>query len=364
MEMALPILLKYIFREYLKILFLCLATLVLVYITIDFFSKIGRLIQEDASFRLILIYFGLKIPKTVFDVSPIAMLVSTLILLGFQSRNNEIVALKSNGVSLLYATSPLLILAFTLSLLLCLGNRSFIPLTKQRTDFVRFVKIKKFQEQAYYGQSQIWVRDGRRTFLNIGLVDPINRVLHDVTLYKLRDDFTLEERIQTKRVQYENGAWIMYQGRVLEFSENGKMTENVFEKQTATFQRKPQEFKGLDIDTDKMKFDELKKYINRLDKDGYDVKRYRVDLYNKVSLPFVNFVMALVAIPFGLVETRSRGVARGVGISLLIGSCYWIVHSIALSLGHAGLIPPLLASSLANLLFLATGVYLYLGIRQ
>jgi lipopolysaccharide export system permease protein len=363
-EMNLPILLKYIFREYIKILLLCLATLVLVYITIDFFSKIGRLIQENASFRLIFLYFGLKIPKTVFDIAPIAMLVSTLILLGLQSRNNEIVALKSNGVSLNYATSPILILAFAASLLLGLGNLSFIPLTKQKTDFVQFVKIKKYQEQAYYGQSHLWIRDGRHTFLNIGLVDPINRVLHDVTLYKLRDDSTLQERIQAKRVQYENGAWIMYQGRVMDFSEDGKVTEDLFDKQTATFQRKPQEFKGLDIDTDKMKFGELKKYINRLDKDGYDVRRYRVDLYNKLSLPFVNFVMSLIAIPFGLVETRSRGVARGIGISLLIASGYWIVHSIALSFGHAGLIPPLLASSLANLLFLSIGVYLYLGIRQ
>ncbi|HET6465874.1 MAG TPA: LPS export ABC transporter permease LptG [Nitrospiria bacterium] len=359
-----PILLKYIFREYIKILLLCLAMLVLVYTTIDFFSKIGRLIQENASFPLILLYFGLKIPKTVFDVAPIAMLVATLIHLGLLSRHNEIVAMKSNGVSLLYATAPILILAFALSLFLGLCNLSFVPLTRQKTDFVRFVKIKKFAEQAYYGQSQLWLRDGRHTFLNIRLADPINRVLHDVTIYKVRDDFTLEERIEAKRIQYENGTWTMYQGRALDFLTDGNMTESSFEKQTVALERKPKEFKGLDIDTDKMKFKELNRYIKLLDKDGYDVRRYRVDLYNKVSLPFVNFVMSLMAIPFGLVETRSRGIARGVGISLLIGSCYWIVLSIALALGHAGLIPPFLAGGTANVLFLAVGLYLYLGIRQ
>jgi len=113
-----------------------------------------------------------------------------------------------------------------------------------------------------------------------------------------------------------------------------------------------------------MRFIELRKYINRLSKDGYEVDRFRVDLYNKISLPFVNFVMTLIAIPFGLVQSRSRGIARGVGISLFIGSCYWIIHSIALSMGHADLIPPLLASGFANLLFLSAGLYLYLGIRQ
>lgn len=359
-----PILLKYILREHLKIFSLCLAMLLLVYLTIDFFGKIGRLVQEDGSLSMIILYFGLKIPKIVFDVAPIGLLIATLIILGLLSRHNEIVAMKSNGISLLYATSPILILAFALSLLLGAGNLSFIPLTKQKVDFVRAVKIKKYEEQSYYGQSRLWLRDGRRTFLNIGFADSIHRVLHDVTLYRLRDDFTLEETIEAKRIQNENGTWMMYEGRIRRFSEDGTMTESSFEKETIALKRKPEEFKGLDVNTDKMKFAELRKYINRLAKDGYEVDRFRVDLYNKISLPFVNFVMTLIAIPFGLVETRSRGVARGVGISLFIGSCYWIIHSIALSMGHAGLIPPLLASGFANLLFLSVGLYLYLGIRQ
>ncbi len=359
-----PILLKYILREYMKILTLCLGMLLLVYLAIDFFGKIGRLVQEDASFSMILLYFGLKIPKILFDVAPIGILIATLIALGILSRYNEIVAMKSNGISLLYVTSPILMTAFVLSLLLGAANLSFIPMTKQKSDYVRSVKIKKNEERSYYGQNRLWLRDGRHTFINIDFADSIHRVLHKATIYKLRDDFTLEETIEAKRIEYENGTWVMYEGRVRRFSTDGTMTENGFEKEPADLNRKPEEFKGLGVDTETMKFSELRKYINRLAKDGYDVARFRVDLYSKISLPFANFVMTLIAIPFGLVETRSRGVARGVGISLLIGSCYWIIHSVALSMGHAGLIPPLLAASFASLLFLSIGVYRYLGIRQ
>jgi len=359
-----PILLKYILREYLKVLALCLGMLLLVYLAIDFFGKIGRLVQEDASFSMIFLYFGLKIPKILFDISPIGILVATLITLGLQSRNNEIVAMKSNGISLLYATSPILVTAFALSLITGAANLSFIPMTKQKTDFVRAVKIKKYQEQSYFGQNRLWLREGRHTFINIDFADSINRVLHKATIYKLRDDFTLEESMEADRIEYENGTWMMDRGRIRRFSTDGTMTETTFEKEPVALSRKPSEFKGLDVDTDKMKYSELRKYINRLAKDGYDVARFRVDLYSKVSLPFVNFLMTLIAIPFGLVETRSRGVARGVGLSLLIGTSYWIIHSVALSMGHGGLIPPLLAGTFANLLFLSTGIYLFLGIRQ
>lgn len=355
---------KYILREYLKILSLCLAALVLVYLAIDVFGRIGRLIQEDASFSMILLYFGLKIPKMLFDVAPIGMLVATLIALGLQSRHNEIVAMKSAGIRLLYATSPILISAFALSLTLGACSLSLIPLSQQKAGFVRAVKIKKSEEQAYYGQSRLWLRDGRRTFINVRFVDSIHSRLHEVILYRLRDDFTLKESIEAKEVRYENGTWMMDQGRIRTFSSDGGMTERTFKEEPVLLERTPKEFKGLDVDTEKMKFAELKRYIDRLAKDGYDVKRFRVDLYNKISLPFVSFIMSLLAIPFGLVETRTRGIARGIGIALLIGGCYWIVHSVALSLGHAGLLPPLLSSGLANLLFLTVGIYLYLGIRQ
>lgn len=358
------VLLRYILREYLKILSLCLGMLLLVYLTIDFFGKIGRLVQEDATSSMIFLFFVLKIPKMIFDIAPIGILIATLVVMGLLSRSNEIVAMKSTGISLHYATSPILLIAFILSLILGAGNLSLIPLTVRKADFVRYVRIKKHDEQSYYGQRQLWLRDGRRTFVNIAFVDPVHRVLHDVIIYKLRDDFTLQERIRAKRIEYETGTWVMYRGQVLEFTTDGQMTESLFEKQTVDLQRKPEEFKSLEINTEKMKFAELRKYIYRLSKDGYDVARYRVELYNKISLPFANFVMCLIAIPFGLVQTRSRGIARGVGVSLLIGSCYWIVHSVAVSMGHAGLIPPLLASGFANLLFLSIGLLLYLGVRK
>ncbi len=359
-----PLLVRYILREYLKIFLLCLSILILVYLAIDFFEKIGRFIQQGAAYPLIARYFGLRIPRILSDVTPIAILLSTLITLGILSRHNEIVAMKSHGIRLVYVISPLLGVALLASLGMGFAGLSFVPVTKQRAEFVRAVKIKKNTEQSFYGQSRLWMRDGRRTFINILLVDPLNRLLHDVTLFKVRDDFTLEAAINADRIQYNGGQWVMRNGRIREFSPDGTMTERVFEEEGIALERKPEEFKGLNIDTDKMKFSDLKEYIRRLEKDGYDVGRYRTDLYNKVAFPLVNFIMALIAIPFGLMETRGRGISRGIGISLLIGSAYWILHSFSISMGHTGWMPPLLASGLADFLFLSVGIYLVLGIRQ
>ncbi|HEY4484863.1 MAG TPA: LPS export ABC transporter permease LptG [Nitrospiria bacterium] len=359
-----PLLLNYIFREHLKILALCTGILATVYVAIDFFEKIGRFVQYDAPPSLILLYFGLRIPKILYDVIPLGTLLATLITLGILSRNNEIVAMKSSGVSLLYVTSPILGLALGISLLLAAGSFSFLPATKQKSDFVRVVKIRRIAEQSFYGLGHYWFREGQRLFANVQFVDPVNHALHDVSIYRLHENYTLEESIRAKRIEYENGGWMMHDGRIRAFGLDGTVTERAFTLEPIALARKPGEFKELDVDTDKMKFFDLKRYIDRLKQDGYDVARYQTDLYGKIALPFVNFIMSLIAISFGLHESRGRGIARGVGLSLLIGGAYLIIHSIALSMGHTGLIPPLVAGGFADLLFLAAGVYLYLGIRQ
>lgn len=355
---------RYIFKEFAKVLALCTATLVLVYLSIDFFEKIGRFVQQGASGSVIAQFFGLRLPTILFDTTPIALLVATLITLGIFSRNNEITAMKGNGISLLFITAPLLLIALGLSLVFALANLSLIPMTKQRAEFVRSVKIKKNTEQYHYGRSQLWLRDGRTVFANILFVDSVNHLLNEVTLYRVREDYSLEETIRAKRIHYEEGRWIMYDGMLRRFTPDGTMTQRTFEKEPIALTRKPEDFKGLDVDTDRMKFMELNHYVDRLEKDGYDVGRYRTDLYNKLLFPFVNFIMVLIAVPFGLMETRSRGISRGIGISLLIGSAYWIFHSISISLGHSGVLHPALAGGLPNLLFLSLGIYMYFGIRQ
>ena len=113
---------KYILREFMKIFLLTLALLVLIYLAIHFFGLIGRFVQKDASFQSILYYFLLKTPQIVFDVSPLAILIGTVITLGIFSHHNEIVAMKSNGLSLLYLTAPILGLAVILSVMLGWGG--------------------------------------------------------------------------------------------------------------------------------------------------------------------------------------------------------------------------------------------------
>jgi lipopolysaccharide export system permease protein len=76
-------------------------------------------------------------------------------------------------------------------------------------------------------------------------------------------------------------------------------------------------------------------------------------------------VMVLVGIAMSLRRSGTRGgsMAMGIGQALAIGFCYWTTHSIAIALGRGGVLTPLVASLMANVLFLSFGLYLMFKVR-
>jgi lipopolysaccharide export system permease protein len=84
----------------------------------------------------------------------------------------------------------------------------------------------------------------------------------------------------------------------------------------------------------------------------------QVELHRKFSIPFACFVFAAVGLPLGI--QPARGVrARGFSVSLVLIFLYYIMLSLAESLGERGKVPPLLALWTPNLVFGAAGAYLF-----
>ncbi|HSF68763.1 MAG TPA: LptF/LptG family permease, partial [Nitrospira sp.] len=80
-----PIIFRYLLREYAKIFLMCFAGLMTVYLVIDFFEKVRRFLSFDARWVDVLSYFALKIPGISFQIIPLAVLMATLLTLGLLS---------------------------------------------------------------------------------------------------------------------------------------------------------------------------------------------------------------------------------------------------------------------------------------
>jgi len=54
---------------------------------------------------------------------------------------------------------------------------------------------------------------------------------------------------------------------------------------------------------------------------------------------------------------------QSVGVGIIIGFSYWIVHAFSMSLGRSGILPAILSAWVANILFLAAGATLFFRTR-
>ena len=159
---------------------------------------------------------------------------------------------------------------------------------------------------------------------------------------------------------FENGyTYLLEQDR----SPSGSSSEErytgrlSFDRQSFRLNKTPQQIVAEGRDPEEMSFRELQRYIENLRDQGSSSKTLReltVDLYNKLSIPFSSMVFALIGAPLGLRRLRG-GAAVGLGVSILIIFCYYVLWHGASVLGGSGQLPPLLASWLANLVGLGVG---------
>jgi lipopolysaccharide export system permease protein len=109
---------------------------------------------------------------------------------------------------------------------------------------------------------------------------------------------------------------------------------------------------------------ELGQLARKVESEGYDATRYRVDLQAQTATPFACVVMAFLGIPFALSKGRGASLAAGIAISVGIGVTYFILQAALQAFGYSGVLPPVVAAWSANLLFTLLGAWLLLLARE
>jgi lipopolysaccharide export system permease protein len=126
----------------------------------------------------------------------------------------------------------------------------------------------------------------------------------------------------------------------------------------------PEDFKMPEQKNTELGFRELYRISQRLQEEGYDAIRYRVDMHARLATPFAAVIMAFLGIPFALQKGRGSNIALGVAITIAIGAGFHIVNALITAFGYSAVLPPFVAAWSANILFGLFGLWLLLSVRQ
>jgi lipopolysaccharide export system permease protein len=292
---------------------------------------------------------------------------ATLLTLGVFSRNREITAMRSCGISLPRIAAPFFLFSTAVACVLFLFSALIIPYASAQADYIKTTKIEKKPSSPSVKSDRSWIQIGDRTLMNFDLVEPDGLTLHGISLYQLGQDFRLLRMTEATGAHYTARGWVLLDGTHRHLRPNGVVRVETFEHAPLPLSQTPEDFSTwLSTETEEMTLADLRTYTKRLRKDGYNVTRFLTDYYGRIAFPFVSIVMATVGIALSLrhSDVRGRGMAMGIGLALAIGFLYWTAHSVAIALGHSGALAPVMAAWLANLLFLSFGSALFLQVRH
>ncbi|MBE3085713.1 MAG: LptF/LptG family permease, partial [Bacteroidetes bacterium] len=190
-----------------------------------------------------------------------------------------------------------------------------------------------------------------------------NDTLRGVTINYLNPDFTLKARIDAETAEWKNNKWVFYNVLSTHFDKDNVPVLERSKEGVIYIPEKPNDFKIIQKDAEKMGYFELKKYVNKIQTEGYDVQRYLVDLQGKIAVSFVTIILVIIGVSFSLRSERSGGVMQSLGIGIFLGFSYFVVHAFSMTLGRSGMLPALLAAWAANIIFSAAAILLFYRVR-
>ncbi|HEX7681919.1 MAG TPA: LPS export ABC transporter permease LptG [Thermoanaerobaculia bacterium] len=357
---------RYILREFLKILMLVLVSTAALFVIVDYTDLSGDIRTNHIAFHTVASYYRFLIFQILNYTLPISVLVSTLVTFGIFSKNNEVTAFKSGGMSLYRAALPIVGIALAISVLAYLQLDYVLPYSNQRVEELRNrIKAKKtVRAIPTPHQQKLWFLGKGRYLINFLAYDRDEKELTQVQVFEFHPTkFRLTRRVYADHAKWDGVGWEFSNGWMRSFGDDGSSTYAPITRPLRLYySERPEDFATEARAPDQMTFAQLRRYIETIRKSGYAAEELTVKLYTKTSWPFISLVMALIALPFAF-RIGKRGALYGVGVGLILGILYWMVFAVFTKFGEVGNLPAMLSAWSANILFAIAAIYMFLNVE-
>lgn len=352
----------YLLRNFLFYFLLLLVGFILLFEIFTFFDLLDDLGHHRASLIQVADYFRYLSYYLIYQLAPLACLVSILITLGIMTKNNELVAFKAAGISLYRVALPLLLAGGIITAGLIAFDQSYLPYANQRAEQLHSI-IKGLPPSTYYEPQHRWIFGGKSKIYNYQLFDQDHALFGGLSVFELDpQNFSLRRRVYAARASWEpqQNAWILQSGWMRDFQGDNISRYAEFQVMELPELDEPPAYFTRELrQSSEMDWWELRSYISRLRRSGFDVARFSVQLHKKLAYPLIAPIVIMLAIPFSIL-VGSRGAVGGLAVGVGLAVVYWAAAALFEALGAVGQLPPVLAAWSPDAIFLFCGLYFFL----
>ncbi|MBM3254890.1 MAG: YjgP/YjgQ family permease [Candidatus Omnitrophica bacterium] len=356
---------RHILKMVFGIFLSCILIFIFLYIIIDVFSHLEDILKQKVSPDILLKYYLSYLPIIFVQITPIACLLAVLHTFGKLNRDNEIIAMRSSGLSIFQITKIVIIFGMLTSMLVFWVNDRFVPSSLYFN--------QRIKEQMESGEKKIKGRE-HEVINNLSMYGLRNRLffvnkfsfatntMEGIVILEHDARQNITKKIVANKGVYEDGSWRFYQNITYEFDKNGQIKgePQYQEKEIMLIPETPRDFLNQRQSPEVMDIAQLNTYIWKLSKSGATtvIRNLKVELYQRFTIPLASIIIILLGIPFSLMMKKRASGLSSIGISIMLGFLYYVFNAISIALGRSGTLTPALAVSLSPLLGLVFSLYL------
>ncbi len=336
---------RYLMLNNILVMGICLLTCTGIYLLVDVFDRLDRMMEKGATAWAVVVYFGAKIPLILSQILPAVVFLGFAIQICGMRKRREIMALEAGGVSFF----RLVFFVLLLGLFWTGGQLLFsqaLGVTGQQVSESIWDSLGQESGDEEVRLSDVWVRK-QEFILHLATVWPERKKADGVSVFAVNEEFdSVGLMIQAESLQPEQGGWQLN-------------AAGVFDPQTFEYSQKDTYALPIELDLhsmyisaeendpEEMSLWELSTHIKNLQDSGTNVEVLRTAWHLKLSYAFSALVLSVAA----LVLTRRWEnlffiISAGLGVIFLL----FAMHTLGGTLGESGSLTPWLGAWLGNIL--------------
>ena len=339
------------------------------------FDLIRKIVEFGLPLFLALKVLFFSLPSFLVLSFPMAVLLSTLLAYGKLSSNSELLALKSLGIKTSRIISPAIALSIFMTGLTFYFNDNLVPASNKLAETTLRAGIgSSFSAEqgkdnimfSRYG-SRINSSNKKPTKINTHLTHIFyaslyeNNIMEGVTVLDFsREDFQQILKAKNGRFDKKSSSWIFSDGNIVSIDPSGQTTNIQFKEYTYPFVEGPMELAKVPKDANEMTLKQAIQAEKIYEKTGNlkEVRRIKVRIQEKFTLPFACLVFGLIGSSLGSKSNLRSSKSQGFGLSVILILIYYVMSFLFSSFGVKGILPPIFAAWLPVLISLGGGIYL------
>ncbi|MDD4956255.1 MAG: LptF/LptG family permease [Candidatus Omnitrophica bacterium] len=353
---------KYIIKSFLSAFMFCILLLIILGIIGDILGFIDDIFKHNIPLGSILAFYFYLAPFAFVNMVPFAALLSSVYVFNTLSKNHEVTAVITSGISLWRMVRPVVAVTFVVCIATFIVNDRFVPSNMQKANIIRKEELEssdakreknKIENIAVYGRGD--------QIIYAEAFYPASKMFNNVIIHRQDNDQNITEKISARVVRWRSeGYWLGEDVVSFEVGPDGNFIGNprVQKIRKLPIEESPKDFVVNQWDPRFMGYAKLKSYIKAFTHKGsLTLRRLRVDLNYKLSFPFMAMITVLVGVPFSIDTGRSSaliGMARGIAVAMLSLP----LMAVSLALGKGGALSPPVAAWASNIIFALFGIYM------